>query len=162
MAAVSSAVASVTEGKETIQPQTAQPSVTVLESSVFYADPYRTTSVDVAAKLAPKWQRRIPFRSAQFAMVELRCSGVTPSGVLSGCKVTNVEPKGLGYEPVAVALPTALKTTKADARRVGFSVEFILVQVKLSNSDVRPWKGPCWPPTCNIIPAPPQPPVNVR
>lgn len=158
IATVASAGASVAQGREAVPKAGGRASIMVLDDTVFYSDPYRAISIDIAAKLSPKWHTRIPFRSAQFAMAELPCGGVTSSGVLSGCKVTNIEPKGAGYEPVAAALTTALKTTKANARRLGSGIDFILVQVRLSNSDVEPWRGPCWPPICSITPAPPPPP----
>jgi hypothetical protein len=98
--------------------------------------------------------RLLPFRSGAYAMVELTCDGFRPDGRLEGCKI-RVEPDEPGYAAAGVALSRHLRVERSYAAAVKPQMKFILVQLRLVNSDVPAWKGPCWAPSCAITPPPP-------
>ena len=99
---------------------------------------------------------RIPPAKGEFAMIELRCDGLRPNGMVFDCKV-RTEPAGEAYGLAGRAAVADIRVDKTYARSVQGKVRFLMIMIRVSNSSVPAFKGPCWPPSCVLEPGPPPP-----
>lgn len=133
-----------------------RPVVTLDYATAFFIDPDRDPqAVGIDIRADARSLDLIPFRSGEFAMAMFRCTGVTPRGNLKDCEVADLEPGASGYEPFAERLSSRLWIGQDDLDAVQQGLKFVVVDVRISNSDVAPWRGPCWPPNCSVTPPPP-------
>lgn len=110
-------------------------------------DTRKWADAPIIRPVQPHTLRLIPDQAEMFSMIELRCNGVQSNGRLTKCRVSP--------EPVSDQLNAIGRSATADiliepsfSRSVQGKVRFISIQLKVSNSAVPVWRGPCWPPTC--------------
>lgn len=96
----------------------------------------------------------IPAAEGQFAMVELKCNALGRDGGLENCTV-HPEPDLDTYRKVGEALRADLKSDRGYAQAMRDNVKMISIQIRLSNSMAPARMGPCWPPMCTYVLAPP-------
>lgn len=130
--------------------------MTLVYSTIFNEDPAAAKALPLLLKLSPTEARRlIPARNGKYAMVGMACHGISTDRHLEGCR-TDAEPQD--YETVGQQLAKSAVVDPAFPLRTGTPVKFISIQFRVENSDAPAIKGPCWPPSCILEPAPPTPP----
>jgi hypothetical protein len=110
---------------------------------------------------SPKLLGLVPARPGAYGMIDLRCESLSTAGRLGDC-VVSVEPKGLGYEAVGEQAARELQTDPDQARDLRPKLRFLSIQIRASNTAGVAFNGPCWPPRCNYLPAPPTPPPSIE
>lgn len=106
---------------------------------------------------SPRTLAALPRTKGTFVMLSLHCAALKRDGRLAKCRVES-EPKDQRWLHVAEMMSGDLSSEPGFAKRAGGNIEFFHIQVRASNSETVAISGPCWPPTCNIVPAPPPPP----
>ncbi len=115
------------------------------------------TDAPISKPVTAKTLLLIPEEDAKFSMIELRCDALRPDGILAKCKVSS-DPSNDQINAVGQEAAKDIRIDPDFARSVQGKVRFISIQLRVSNSAIPVTTGPCWPPTCSFIPAPPPPP----
>lgn len=136
-------------------------SAQIVYHTVFFegdSPPWEDLPIHISSNLADL-AKTIPFQSGKFAMVELRCAGLSAERHLLGCKI-RAEPTDPGYKRAGQKLIRDLTIDSAYGLSGKPKVKFISIQLRLSNSEVDANHGPCWPPSCSFVPPPPPAPQS--
>jgi hypothetical protein len=132
----------------------------IIYHSIFLRDDTRPwTELPIDAPVRRRTLRLIPRATGVFSMVGLRCETLAPDGRLSDCTV-ETEPDNPKLKAIGVAIASDLRADRDFARKAQGKVRFISIQIKVSNSPVPAFQGPCWPPACILEPAPPTVPAR--
>lgn len=115
------------------------------------------TELPVSRGVQPSTLRLIPAEEGAFSMIGLKCEHVLRNGKLSGCEVS-VEPKSDLMQRIAKGAIEDIRVDRNFVKRQGANVELVYIDLRISNSMSNLTSGPCWPPHCTFIPAPPVPP----
>ena len=132
----------------------------IIYHSIFLQDDTQPwTDLPITTPIRPRTLRLIPEANGVFSMIGLRCETLGPDGRLSDCAV-EAEPSDPALKAIGVAVAGDLRADRDFAREVQGKVRFISIQIKVSNSPVPAFQGPCWPPACILEPAPPNVPAR--
>jgi len=115
------------------------------------------TELPISRGVQPSTLRLVPAKEGAFSMIGLRCERILQSGKLSGCEF-DVEPKGILMQRLAKEAIKDIRVDKRFVKRQGGDIESVYMDIRVSNSMASLSSGPCWPPYCTFIPAPPVPP----
>jgi hypothetical protein len=134
------------------------PQATIVYANAFYkgGEPQWDT-LPITQSFSSRTLAALPRTKGTFVMLSLHCAALKPDGRLAKCRVES-EPKDQRWLHVAEMMSGDLRSDSGFAKRAGGNIEFVHIQVRASNSETVAISGPCWPPTCNIVPAPPPPP----
>ena len=131
-----------------------KPQIITIYSWIFYEG---GVTKNLPVQLPDGAKSLIPARSGHYAMIGLRCSGISADRHLEGCEV-DAEPKDMGYEAVGKDLVKQALVDPAFPLVPKLAIKFIDIQFRVENSDTQAIIGPCWPPSCILEPPPPPPP----
>lgn len=120
-------------------------------------DPRRWAEAPITVSVQPETLRLIPHRTASFSMIALSCDRVRSDGRLAKCKVSG-DPPSNQLNKIGRGAARDIRIDPDFARSIQGKVRFISIQLRVSNSAAPARNGPCWPPTCHLIPLPPPPP----
>ena len=99
----------------------------------------------------------LPATDGKFVMIGLDCARLGPDGKLRNCRIS-AEPNDGNLQKVGARIAADLRIDPVFSRSKSSKIKFISIQIRASNSAVPATNGPCWPPTCQFVPAPPPPP----
>ncbi|MBB3695000.1 hypothetical protein [Sphingomonas sp. BK580] len=138
------------------------PQAEIVYHTAFYkGDDPSFEDLPIIRSISHSTMAALPRTTGTYVMISVHCTALRPSGQLSGCK-TEVEPNNTDWRRVAGMMARDIRAEPGFAKRVAGNISFIDIYVRASNSDTVALSGPCWPPTCNIVPAPPPPPPPPR
>jgi len=133
--------------------------VEAVYKTVFFNDEARPfVDAPIIANASARTLRMIPEALGVFSMIELACNSVDRTGHLLRCKI-RTDPASPTMVAIGKSLSQDLRLDPRFSRSVQGQIQFINIQVRVSNLKPQAWGGPCWPPSCSITPAPPPPPV---
>lgn len=135
----------------------AVPRADIVFNTVFLDGPTQWMDAPIVSKVKPRTLRLIPKEEAVFKMISLDCKAVRANGSLDACTVS-VEPASNELEKIGQRAARDIRIDPTFSRSIQGKVLKMSIQIRVSNSSVPPWRGPCWPPNCTIVPAPPPPP----
>lgn len=134
------------------------PQATILYATVFYKEGEpQWDDLPITQSFSSRTLAALPRTKGTFVMIGLHCAALKRDGGLAKCRVES-DPKDQRWRDVAEMMSRDLRSEVGFAKRPGRIIEFVHIQIRASNSETAAISGPCWAPTCNIIPAPPPPP----